>query len=190
MKIALDIDNVLAETFKSFLEFYKDRFKEISLEDIQDEYFWTLISVSKGDFLYLFKDFYKQNKIDVVENSPKGMEYLSTKHELVFITSRSPELKEKTLVYLKNNFGITAPKILFSQYHGEDMMSKEEFCVLEKVDLLIEDSMFHSISCADKGILVFLLDRPWNKTASHERITRCKDWAEIIENVRRMEDGK
>ena len=55
---------------------------------------------------------------------------------------------------------------------------------------LAEDSEKSSLSYAENGIRVLLLDKPWNNSVNHENIFRCKDWPEILEKMEDFMNGR
>lgn len=81
----------------------------------------------------------------------------------------------------KNNINVFKTfNFCTSKHTNED---KYEACSRLKVDIMIDDSPEVSMSLAEKGIKVLLVDAPYNKEVSHENITRCKNYQEIKQNV-------
>lgn len=63
---------------------------------------------------------------------------------------------------------------------------KSDFCLIYGAKTHIEDSPKQAIDCANKGILVLLMNQPWNQAKynpgiTHKNITRVQDWPQIVD---------
>ena len=97
---------------------------------------------------------------------------------------------ESTINFLKKIFLEKDYEIHFSGDIYEGRKLKDEICNDLNLDLIIEDSPYYSKNCAEKGIKVLLLDKPWNQNCEHENIIRVNNWKEVLEKIKEMGDGK
>jgi len=190
MKIAVDIDEVLCESVKGFLEVLKIK-KEIDaqFEDIYSYNLWEVFGIEKQEAIDFFDEVILAGNLELglVGGAQKGMEILGgLGHEIFFITSRPLRYRDETLRFLKNNF-YQSPNLIFSgDFHLEQGKSKSEICKNLNIGLIIEDNGLASLKYANEGLRVLLFDKPWNKNIKHENIIRCKDWNEIVLNIKKL----
>jgi len=195
MKIGIDIDEVLAEFVRGYLEKYKEKYgKEINFEDIFSYNLWEPLGISKQESIELADSYYDSpefNNIDLVEGAFEIIKKLNKEHKLFFITSRPLKIKDKTNLFLNKYFSDINFELVFSNdFFGSQRKSKSEICRELGIGLLIEDNKSYSLDCAKKGIKVFLFDKPWNKNFEHENVERVYSWNEILERlkVERLKD--
>ena len=188
MKIGIDIDDVVAEFIEKYLEFYKKNYgPKIFYKDFVDYRIWKMTNLSKEEAYQSVYNFYNSSLFDeikLLEGVQDSVKTLSKNHEIIFITSRPNLLRGKTNIFLKNHFPEINFKTLFSgewSHHNQEAKSKGKICLDNQISFMIEDNHTYAEDCAEKGIKVFLLDKPWNQEVSeHENITRVKDWKEIL----------
>ena len=120
MKIGIDIDEVIAEYLKNFLEYlsskkgiyidYSDIKDYNSLSNvlgIDDEKVGDLIIDHTNNTLALLE-------LELIEGSLEAINFLDDNHEIYFITSRHPSNKIKTIDFFKKHFPNKNFKIIFS----------------------------------------------------------------------------
>lgn len=194
MKIGVDIDDVIVNFNKGFLDFYNAKFNtNFCLEDLHT---WRLdkalgISLDKA-VLHVEEFFNSENfhQMIFLENAKESLQDLLDFHEIFFITARQKEVKEQTEKFFESHFPEKDYNLLFSG--GEvwsEGKSKDEICEELKIPLLIEDRKEYAFNAAQKGIKVLLLDKPWNQGVEHENIMRVNDWKEILEKIRGLENA-
>lgn len=175
MIIGVDMDDVLVEYVKSFLEFYNERNKtNLSFEG------FTNIghSVDKNNSFFR-SNFFKE--MEICRKAVETIKKLAEKHSLFIVTSRQIEWKDATEKFVKENFPGCFCGIFFAgDIHGD---GKKKTDIYEGMDMIIEDNRGHALECAKSGIKVFLLDKPWNKDIEHTNITRIKGWDEIMNKM-------
>jgi len=197
LKIGIDIDDVIAEFRKGFLNYYKKQgndfdFWEAYKSNSVKEFFtdWNKVDKDIDDFHYLPE----LEELDLVEGSSEVVNSLFEQHEIVFITSRPKEHKNTTRRFMKKYF----PESL-RIVHSEEMdksidenkkhLTKGEICEEESVDVMIEDNSLYAKDCAERGIFVFLLEKPWNKEKDfneYQNIEKVKDWNEIYYKLNKI----
>ncbi len=186
MNIGVDIDEVVAEFVKGYLNLYNQRYKRnVRFEEITSYYLWVPLEISRYEAFNLASDYFHSKEfdnIDIVEGAREGLEKISRGNNLFFITSRPIYTKVKTEKFFTRNF----PNINGEIYYSGDIFfiqgkRKAELCSELEIDYLIEDSEKYALECAGKGTSVFLLDKPWNQKAINNGIIkRVKSWEEII----------
>jgi len=186
MKIGIDVDDTIIEFMKGYLDFYNLIYKtSFKTEDVTNYHLWECgIHSSKEQSVLEVSKFQNSeffDKLGLIEGAKEGIEKLSEKHNLYFITSRSPELRQKTIDFFSFHFPKNGYEFIFSGevYGGE---KKPEICRRLQIKYMIEDNSNYALGCAKEGIKVFLLEKPWNGNyIRHENITSVKNWREILE---------
>ncbi|MEK6741915.1 MAG: hypothetical protein AABX91_00455 [Nanoarchaeota archaeon] len=185
-KIAVDIDGVLADYQISFVEFYNKRNgKNFSIQNLIGHDFWLSFGISKEKAEKEIIDFFsseKFKKLSPVTDSQDAIKLLAQKNILSIVTARPDFVRETTLEWLDAHFPNIFSEIHFtSQFGGNGPREKKsDFCLDYNYEIIIEDIVEHANECAEKGIKVFLLNRPWNKNFSlHPLVQRVNDWNEI-----------
>ncbi len=197
MKIAIDIDEVLAEQLDSLIEFYK---QETNIFIPKDEFFtydwWKVWNISLKEAIeidYKFKNSDLFDNLEVVFGSTDAIRKLKNNNTLIIITARPNSFKDKTLKWLNKNFEDSFDKIYHSSdFHieNENNKTKADFCRKLGVDVIIEDNLEYSLDCVENGFKVILLDKPWNQGENYENISRCGNWNEILEKIKEIENEK
>lgn len=181
MRIAIDIDEVLADLFRDFLSYYNDlEGTSFRWEDFGEYDWWISFGISKDDLFSLFDDYMLSHpSIATVDGAKAGIKYLKDKnHELVVVTSRPKHLEKPTLDWLNVHFGDSFDKVVFGGSYSSKSFSKGDVCVEEGCEFLIEDQIRYAEDSAKKGVNVVLFNKPWNQRKV-SGITRVNDWAEI-----------
>jgi len=196
MKIGIDIDEIVTEYMKSFLEFLETE-KGICV-DYNSITEYLNPCQSEGMKREHVKQFVQEHtekeytllELDIVDGSLNAIDFLDKNHEICFITSRHISNKEKTHHFFKKHFPNNEFKIFFSGDCWEGSKTKAEICIEESCSILIEDNPDYAFDCAKKGIKVFLLGKPWNKDyEKHENIIKVQNWNEILKYLEK-ENGR
>jgi len=189
MKIGIDVDNVVVDLNKGFIDFYNSNFdKNISMDDFKEHYYLSdLFGISRDEEWDLWNSYHNSELFDemsFVEGVKAAIDFLKAKHELFFITARHLSWKDKTDKLFEKHFGDV--NLIFSGdvYGGRQ---KDEICEENGIKILVEDHPTHSLDYAKKGIKILLFDRPWNKKVEHENIIRVKNWEEILERIKNID---
>jgi len=60
-------------------------------------------------------------------------------------------------------------------------------CKERGIKIMIDDNKLFANELAEKGVKVFLLDKPWNKNYDkHKNIIKVKDWKEVIKKIQEV----
>jgi len=176
MIIGIDMDDVLVEYVRAFLDFYNERNKtNLSYEE------FTNIgnSVDKNNSFFR-SDYFK--KMELCRGAEKVIKLLAEKNSLFIVTSRQIEWKEATEKLVQEKFPNCFKGIFYAgDIHKGGGKKKSE--IYEGMNLVIEDNRGHALECAKNGIKVFLLEKPWNKDIEHANITKVKNWEDILAKI-------
>ena len=189
MKIAIDIDEVIVDFVRGYLNVYEKRYgKKAFFEDIFSHNFWESLKISKEESLDIADEFYDSEQFDnigIIEGAKESILELSKNNELFIITSRPLKLKKQTEQFFQTNFNEIPFKIFYSGGFLTMGQTKGEICKNLGISILIEDNKDYALDCAKRGVKVFLLDKPWNKNhEQHERVIKVKNWNEILGHLK------
>ena len=190
MKIGVDIDEVVVEFFKKYLKLFNKRFgKNLIFEDIVKYEIWDLTDVSQEETLRVLDEFGSSEsffRIQLVKGAKEVLDEFFKSHEIFFITSRPEKAKEQTWKFFEERFQNSPFKIIFSGDMFGGNKTKFEICKELGIPILIEDRRKYALDCAQNGIRVLLMDKPWNQNCEHENLVRVKSWKEIMEKIGEM----
>jgi uncharacterized HAD superfamily protein len=188
LKIGIDIDEVLVEFVRPYLEFHNQKFgKSLKLEEVKKFHFWEDLGFSLEEIQPLFEEFNKSfillEDMPFFENAKESVLKLSENNEIFFITSRPEKIRQGTENFLKMHFA-NFKFINSGDTYGGVKKNKADICKENKLDLMIEDSSKIALECAQNRIKVFLMDKPWNQDLNiNENILRVKNWKEIMKKI-------
>lgn len=190
LRIGIDLDDVVFDFVNFLIKNYQEKFgKNILFEEISSFYFEKVFNLSREEINLFFKEIFTKDSVlnmDLCEFAKEVIFGLSKDNEIFFITSRV-DAREGTLESLNKHFSEINFELFFSSnpYCGNKGKTKGQICKDLGIDFMIEDSKEHSEVCAEYGIKVFLLEKPWNKqTKEHKNIIKVKSWEEIKERLR------
>jgi uncharacterized HAD superfamily protein len=190
MKIGIDIDEIIAEYLKSFLEFLNSE-KKISI-NYNEVLNYNYIGQSKGLGKEQIQKYIQEHtakeinlvELELIEGCLEAINLLDDNHKVCFITSRHISNEKSTIQFFKKHFPDREFKIIFSGDIWGGNKTKSEICKEENCEIMIEDNADYALDCAKKDIKVLLLDKPWNKNyEKHENITKVENWKEILEKL-------
>ena len=194
VKIGIDIDNVLAESYPAYLTRFNSQFGvEIKMEEIREFYFLDrFVKDEKGDkrmemvkFIdELMLDSQFQTNIPPIEDSIGVIKKWSKLgYQIHFVTARPVTIRKMTEDWL-NKHGYMVPGAKLDLYdnkkHINDTDFKREIADKNNINVFIEDAIEIAMGM---DIPVFLLDRPWNKGKLKKNIARVYSWQEIEEKL-------
>jgi uncharacterized HAD superfamily protein len=113
-------------------------------------------------------------ELDVVPGTIEALTTLGERYRLILVTSRNPQLVEKTEDWLK----------LKNIPHDSLIFKKEKHQTEHKFDFFVEDNADFAVPLAETGTCTFLFDYPWNRSLpSHPNIIRVSGWSDILETL-------
>ena len=189
MKIGVDIDEVVVEFVRGYLDFYNGiHGTNFKFDDAYSCKFEEFLNTSREIATKVMEDFFETESfenLDLVDGIRELLLEISKNHQVVFITARHLKAKEKTRIFLEKHFPDFSLMVLHSGDYFEGNKTKAEICVEQGIDFLIEDNQDYALSCADKGVKVFLLEKPWNRNhEKHPNIIKINHLKEVLNKIK------
>lgn len=188
MKIGIDIDDVVVDFISPFLEYYNSRTgRNFLFEEVFSYHFEDFLGCTKEQAIQAVRDFYGTEAFDQLKPLPgalEGIKILSENNNLVYITARHAKAKSKTPLWLNNKLPEIKSRVIYTgELERGRKVTKAEVCLSERIELMLEDSRYHSLECAEAGISTILFDKPWNQGIRHVNIVRVRGWEEALDSI-------
>ena len=173
--LGVDLDNVIAYTDRLLRKKIFDLFGiRLEQENVIHYEYWRC-GISKEQFRIILERFHKID-CEFVEPIKKAIDALNVLHdkfEIHIVTSRFPESLKMTEDWLRNN-SVPYDKLEFHENKNESRIKYRTF---------IEDYRETAYGMAERGIISFLLDYPWNQPAPVDppNLFRVDSWNEILD---------
>ncbi len=180
MKIGIDIDGVLTDISRFYLDYGAKFAFENNLGKIANPNGYEIeeiLNLEEGIHKRFWKEYdeYYIKKIYTREFAPEIIKNLKIENEIHIITARNPREEEWTKNWLKEN-NIKYDKLTFTD-------KKLEYCKENNIDLMIEDNIENILSIS-KIIPVICFDTRYNKNCKGKNITRCYSWYDIYQKLK------
>ena len=176
MKIALDVDGVLADVIQSWLNYSNSVRKEISKHEITDWDFWKKFEINRYDFYDELSRCWKNWNIipPTEENLSIITEKLSEIGQVDIVTARERSTDSFVKNWLKHH------QISFDNYVSViDGPMKAEL----DYDVFIDDSPLNALKIIENKKKIILYSQPWNQHIKQEKIHRISNLSESIEKL-------
>ena len=180
MRIALDVDGVLADIILVWLNEHNKQYnKSINKESIENWDFWRKLGLDRYEFYHQLSNCWSQWKeVPPMEHDiGKTVDKLHSVGRVDIVTARDQGSTKYVINWLEHN------RIKYNEYVVvSDGIDKAKL----DYDVFIDDSPHNVVRMASKGRNVLLYDQPWNKSVKNIKITRIKklvEAADIISNL-------
>ncbi len=176
MKIALDVDGVLADVIQSWLNYNNSVRQEIFKHEITDWDFWKKFQINRYDFYSELSSCWKNwNSIPPTEgNLSEITKNLLNFGQVDIVTAR----ERSTDSFVKN--WLNHHQISFDNYVSViDGPMKAEL----DYDVFIDDSPLNAQKIIDNKKKIILYTQPWNQNISHNDIQRISNLSEALEKL-------
>lgn len=190
MRIAVDVDEVLADMLKAYLDNFSVRFKtSFSRSDFNLYSLSGILGVNEDFAKIDIHKFIYENGADIspVEGADRFISLIAARHELVSITARQPSLRGPTEKWLETHFPGVFSGVYFTNGHslnGEPTLSKAEVARSCGAELLIDDHLGNCVSCARDGIDSYLFSAPWNVHLDlPPKVERVFSWGDVYSRL-------
>lgn len=182
MKIAVDLDEVLADLLAQYILFLNmERKMKLLRDQFTGYYIWNGWSGTVEEKIALFNAFYNSTyflQVLPIEAAADALRDIKKRHELYIVTSRPDSLKEATVNWVEQYYPGIFSDIYFADYIQKK--KKSDICMELGASIMIEDSLDYARDCATNNIHAVLLTHPWNQTDEElENITRVSTWQEV-----------
>lgn len=191
LKIGIDIDNVISDSYTAYLERFNKEFgRNIQYEELFDFYYLEKHTDINIERIKIFIDtVIKDNEFQLgLSPYKEAIAVINNWQRLGFsihyITVRPVSIRQITFDWLKKH-GFIGKKTTLDLYdekgiYKSDVAYKKGLADKLKLDLFIEDAVEIARALT---IPVLLLDRPWNRTPGlPKNVKRVKSWQEIEEH--------
>jgi 5'(3')-deoxyribonucleotidase len=179
LKIALDVDGVLADVIESWLSYNNKMRPTIYKSQISEWDFWKNHDIDKFDFYNELSICWKswENIPPTEKNIGSTTKQLSNIGTVDIVTARDDSTHDDVKNWLKLH------NVDFNNYVG--VLEGVEKSKLD-YDVFIDDSPLNAKSMLEKGKSVILYSQPWNLSFEDKRATRIhelKSAISIIDNI-------
>lgn len=186
MKIGCDLDEVIVEFTKPFLDFYNLRNKtRFAYGGMRTYNLRECLGISEKKEQEEIDKFYETNgfrNAPLVFGAFEGLDKILQTNSVVIVTSRPLRIKKETEKFARLYFP-NVPVLFSGDFLNNGLKTKAEISRELGFDWFIEDRHEYAVDIARTGVEVFLLDKPWNQEKVNGRVTRVKNWGEIMEKI-------
>lgn len=186
LRIAIDIDDVLADHVESFVEF-SNKFHGTNLKpEDYDERWDEIWRVDNEEIERRAKKFHVPENVAafaVKKESIVALKKLSGHFDLFIVTARKEHLIDITRAWINQYFPNTFKGMHFVPiWEPGNTITKADICKQIGVDYLIDDLASHCNGAAEVGIKAILFGNySWNRNKRlNDGTTRCQNWDEVL----------
>ena len=177
MKIALDVDGVLADVIQSWLNHNNSIRQQISKNDITSWDFWKKFQINRYDFYHELSLCWK-NWLSIPpteKNLSSITKTLSGMGQLDIVTAR----ESSTDSFVKD--WLDYHHISYNNYVSViDGPMKADL----EYDVFIDDSPLNALKFYQNNKKIILYSQPWNQHISENQIKRISNLSEAIEQIK------
>ena len=198
LRIAIDIDDVLAENAIGFVAFSNERWgTRLSVDDYSEHWseMWHVDSEEAERRAYVFHDSGVIKGYAHIGGAEEVLRNMSQVHYLMVATSRRLQVQSDTLLWIEEHFpGIFASSAVYfsglwdTVHEGSHKLTKTELITQINADVLIDDQLKHCLAVSETGRNAILFgDYTWNRADSlPDRVVRCHSWSEVEVEIERI----
>ncbi|KLO20041.1 hypothetical protein SCHPADRAFT_26342 [Schizopora paradoxa] len=181
LRIAVDLDDVLAHTNLAAAQWHNERFgTKLELKHFYYVNYWKNPHWgTKDEATAKIKDFFTECIMDIkpVQDAYEQLRELRIHgFEFIVVTARHIQEEGRTKLWLEKHYpGIFEKLICTGKFYKDAAglerfmkTSKREVCELEKVSLLIDDSVENAMECSWAVPILLFGNYPWNRRISKE----------------------
>lgn len=184
MKIGIDIDDTICNTWEFVKPYYEKKFN-LDKNITENNSYFNALNCSLEEYY----DFCKKNISKLAFNVPvkkDAVMYINKLkeegHEINFITARSTfdmeEPYDQTKKYLEQN------NIKYDNLYVNSL-KKEEVTLKNNIDIFIDDSVKHCTNVSKTGIDVLMMTTTYNK--KYTNFKKVNNWKEIYDFINKKE---
>lgn len=191
MKIAVDIDDVLLDSFPTIVEFYRNNYDAGFTLDkaYQYEYLGFLGDTREEaeDKIARLNNSEYCTKAKPFKEAQEAISLLAKSNDIFALTSRPAYIKDVTELEIYKYFP-EIKKVIFNNDNLDirgtltRQISKADICKRDGIHVLIDD-LLRFTNNTHKDLKVFLLDKPWNQGETPDNVIRVSSWSEVLENL-------
>lgn len=198
LRIAVDIDDVLAENAIGFVTFSNERWgTRLSVDDYNEHWseMWRIDSEEVERRAHIFHDSGVIRGYAHIGGAEEVLRNMSQVHHLMITTSRRLQVQSDTLLWIEEHFpGIFASSAVYfsglwdTVHEGSHKLTKTELITQINADVLIDDQLKHCLAVSETGRNAILFgDYTWNRADSlPDKVVRCHSWSEVEVEIERI----
>lgn len=191
MRIAIDVDEVLADQLSSIIAFHNAKYgTALRREDFATYKFWEVWGGTREEAIQKTRAFHQGPRaahIAPIAGAQGAIQELSRQHELVVVTARWNDIAAETQQWIEEHFPQAFSQFHFANHYaldGSPERTKLEICQEVGADLLIDDSLPNVTDMAHIGKRGILLDYPWNHSDElPQGVSRVHSWSEALQHI-------
>lgn len=190
--IAIDIDDVLADSAKGVVAFSNKRWgTNLTIEDYKEHWgaMWGIDHAETHDRSAVINASGLAARHDNFEEALPVLKKLAKRYRLIVVTSRRADSEKDTRAWLDQHYGELFDDVVFSgfydnlKHHGEGSyrQTKEKILLANKADFILDDQLKHCAAAQKVGIQGLLFgDYPWNRDETLPAgVIRLTDWPAV-----------
>ena len=197
MLIAIDIDEVLADTLNHFIFLYNQKFKtSFKRDDFYTFDWWEVLGLEKDRFKAIYEKMVAQGffqNIQTIKGAQDGVKELQKDYSLAIVTGRPKSMTEITKAWLAKNFAGSFSQFYFTKevILGPNKKPKHDICQQIGAKVILEDEFEFAEDCAQGHIQVLLFDNPWNRAFKMPSyMIRVYSWEDILDKINSFSKNK
>jgi len=191
--VGVDIDGVLADYPRSFIEFVNEKtgnhypwqnIREYNISDVLIK--WGLNPDDAARLKHLYRDSGQKRFIPVIEGARQFLDELKYMgYTVVLLTSRP--INRYKRIFADTQYWLVENKlhydvILFDEAKGERLV--KEFGQ-DKVEFFVDDVAGFANGISDAGLKCYLIDKAYNQVPIKDNVIRVTSLKEVLENERK-----
>jgi len=176
MKIALDVDGVLADVIQSWLNYNNSIRQEISRQEISDWDFWKKFKINRYDFYTELSSCWEN-----------WMSVPPTETNLSLTTKNLSKIGQVDIVTARERSTDSFVKNWLNHY---DISYDNYVSVIDgpmkanlDYDVFIDDSPLNALKIIEQKKKIILYSQPWNQHILEDQIHRVSNLSEAIEEI-------
>lgn len=197
MKIGIDIDDTISETYSTIIPYaQKYTIEELGksgktnkVEAKDHMYTTALLGWSKEEEYGFFSKYYEQyiSEVDIKHLAKEYLERLAENNEIYLITARfeieNTNIEEITKQWLKDK-GVPYKKLIIN--------AQDKVAVAKEygIDLFIDDSFKNCKAVSESGIKTLIMDSKVNSDFEINNVTRVYSWPQVYQEYEKILKGE
>lgn len=187
--IAIDVDDVLADSAQGFVEFSNQRWgTHLTVEDYDERWskMWGVDIEEERRRAHVIYNAKVVKGFKHFEEAIPVLTRLKSHYKLVITTSRSKFVEKETLVWLNTHYADIFDAIYLSGFYDElkehsHKHTKAELCQEIGASYLIDDHPKHCLAASEVGMKCLLFgDYSWNRDSKiTNNMKRVASWKEV-----------
>ena len=175
MKIAIDLDGVLADASRIWMRLLNERFDiSVNKTDVSQWDFWKKIGISKQEFEGVFDDAWKEWQL--IEETESGLQQKIKKikefGKTDLVTARNKKTMDDVMRWLEMS------KIVFDDIVVVDEQYLKGYL---DYDIFVDDSPIQITEIANLDKVALVYDQPWNNhIIGRNNLIRVKNFSDVI----------